>query len=132
MTAPTLDQIRADFPEFPIPEGMWNFVLTDEAGDTIEVLAGGQRSDSPYGACIRTDAEGVLLTREQTLTVAKALWPAADEDAKALDEIQYMLRHPEWGSGMLEDISQIIERTGRPTDTEYDDEGLPISTWDHH
>lgn len=35
------------------------------------------------------------------------------DDAAALDRIQHMLRDPEWGVGMLEDIAEIVTGTGR-------------------
>ncbi len=50
----------------------------------------------------------------------------AFRDRAGLDSIADMLRDPEWGSGMLEDIAQIVQNTGR--DTEGD--GTP--TWDRH
>ena len=36
-------------------------------------------------------------------------------DAEALDAIAHMLRDPEWGMGMLEDIDQWVTATGRST-----------------
>jgi hypothetical protein len=42
--------------------------------------------------------------------------PFADVTSEALDAIQLMLRDPEWGVGMLEDIAEIVQRTGRSTD----------------
>lgn len=53
---------------------------------------------------------------------------ADDADAKALDEIQEMLRDPRWGVGMLEDIRDIIERTGRSCKNYSDDR----PTWGRH
>lgn len=45
---------------------------------------------------------------------AQELLPAAQPaDGQALDEIQHMLRDPQWGVGMLEDIAVIVGRTGR-------------------
>ena len=34
-------------------------------------------------------------------------------DAQALDAIQEMLRDPEYGAGMLEDIAELVKGTGR-------------------
>ena len=49
------------------------------------------------------------------------------DDAPTLDMIAEMLADPEWGVGMLEDIADLVKRTGRsmanPTE---------ISTWDRH
>lgn len=50
------------------------------------------------------------------------------EDAAALGQIQHILRDPEWGAGMLEDIAEILQRTGRGTDNLPDDE----PTWNRH
>jgi hypothetical protein len=47
-------------------------------------------------------------------------------DGAALDAIAHILRDPEWGVGMLEDIVEIVARTGR------DIEGDGTSTWDRH
>jgi hypothetical protein len=49
-------------------------------------------------------------------------------DKTALDAIQHMLRDPEWGVGMLEDIADLVRATGR------DVENLPgdVPTWDRH
>jgi hypothetical protein len=52
----------------------------------------------------------------------------ADADKDALDQIQHILRDPQWGAGMLEDIAEILQRTGRSTDNLPDDE----PTWDRH
>lgn len=49
-------------------------------------------------------------------------------NARALDAIAEMLRDPQWGVGMLEDIAELVERTGRTT-ANYDDER---STWGRH
>ncbi len=48
-------------------------------------------------------------------------------DAQALDAVAHMLRDPEWNSGMLEDINELVCATGR--DTAGDDE---TATWDRH
>lgn len=49
-------------------------------------------------------------------------------DARALDLIQEMLRDPEWGVGMLEDIAEIVTATGRRVENYPDDR----STWERH
>lgn len=46
----------------------------------------------------------------------------------ALDEIAEMLRDPDWGAGMLEDIADIVRRTGRSVEN-YPDER---PTWGRH
>jgi hypothetical protein len=54
--------------------------------------------------------------------------PEGYRDMAALDQIAEILRDPEWGAGMLEDIAQIINATGRVTE-DYAD-GRP--TWLRH
>lgn len=48
------------------------------------------------------------------------------KDKAALDLIQHMLEDPDWGVGMLEDIAELVESTGR------DCKGNGKSTWDRH
>ena len=50
----------------------------------------------------------------------------ARDDAATLDRIAQMLQDPEWGSGMLEDIADLVGRTGR----DMTGDGGP--TWDRH
>lgn len=50
------------------------------------------------------------------------------EAEAALDEIAEMLRDPEWGVGMLEDIGDIVRRTGRNVENYPDDR----PTWERH
>lgn len=52
----------------------------------------------------------------------------AGVNARALDAIALILRDPDWGVGMLEDIALILRRTGRSV------ENLPgdVPTWDRH
>ena len=52
--------------------------------------------------------------------------PRRSADEGALDEIAHILRHPEWGVGMLEDIADIITQTGR------DIAGTGEPTWLRH
>ena len=49
-------------------------------------------------------------------------------DQNAIDRIQEMLRDPDWGVGMLEDIADLIRRTGREVENYPDDR----STWERH
>lgn len=49
-------------------------------------------------------------------------------DADACERIAEMLRDPEWGVGMLEDIADIIRETGRSVE-DYPD---GRSTWGRH
>ena len=58
------------------------------------------------------------------LTTDRRVHPEADP--RALDAIARMLRDPEWGAGMLEDIADIVAATGR----DLDGDGSP--TWDRH
>ncbi len=55
--------------------------------------------------------------------------PATDaaRDAQALDRIAHMLRNPAWEVGMLDDIAELVGRTGR----NVDGDGI-LSTWDRH
>lgn len=48
-------------------------------------------------------------------------------DHVALDNIALILRDPDWGAGMLEDIAEIVAHTGR--DLSNADE---VPTWDRH
>jgi hypothetical protein len=50
------------------------------------------------------------------------------DDHEALDHIAEMLRDPQWGAGMLEDIRQLVNRTGRTCDNYPDDR----PTWERH
>lgn len=49
-------------------------------------------------------------------------------ELQVLDSIQEMLRDPDWGVGMLEDIAEMIQLTGRSTENYPDDR----STWARH
>lgn len=49
-------------------------------------------------------------------------------DKLALDDIAEMLRDPDWGSGMLEDIADLVRRTGRTVENYPDDR----ATWERH
>ena len=50
------------------------------------------------------------------------------DDKTALDRIQEMLRDPEWGVGMLEDIAYLVNMTGRDVQNYPDGR----STWERH
>jgi hypothetical protein len=54
------------------------------------------------------------------------------KDSKALDSIQHLLQDPEWAAGMLEDIAELVNATGRSTENVYDDEGDEVATWGRH
>lgn len=49
-------------------------------------------------------------------------------DAVVLDRIAEMLRDPDWGSGMLEDIWDLVTKTGRSIESYPDGR----STWNRH
>lgn len=49
------------------------------------------------------------------------------DDGDALDAIAEMLRDPDWGVGMLEDVAALVARTGRDLSNDI---GEP--TWDRH
>ena len=49
------------------------------------------------------------------------------KDNNALNQIANMLRDPDWGVGMLEDIAELVKRTGRSLDNPDD-----TPTWDRH
>ena len=38
-------------------------------------------------------------------------------DNRALDIIAYLLKDPDWGPGMLEDIAELVIRSGRSVET---------------
>lgn len=67
------------------------------------------------------DAYRLLLAQRERMQTISA-------DTAALDRIAHMLRDPEWGVGMLEDIAGIVARTGRSI------ESLPGNerTWEVH
>ena len=48
-------------------------------------------------------------------------------DSEALDRIAEWLRDPDWGVGMLEDIADAVERTGRDLSNDSGD-----ATWERH
>lgn len=83
--------------------------------------------NSEGGACGACGAEAGEECRPMCIGM-----PGDDEyderDTRALDLIAEMLRDPRWGVGMLEDIAELVERTGRTT-ANYDDER---STWGRH
>lgn len=85
---------------------------------------------------METDAYGRALDEATAARVAQGNVPVVgkrtETDAGALNRIQRILRDPEWGSGMLEDIGEIIVATGRSIDDLLDEEGEPISTWGRH
>lgn len=54
--------------------------------------------------------------------------PDRNEDCLTLDKIQEILRDPDWGVGMLEDIGDLVGRTGRSIE-DYPD---GRSTWERH
>jgi hypothetical protein len=51
------------------------------------------------------------MSRDPIAQAAEAT--TADGDRHTLDAIAHMLRDPEWGVGMLEDIADLVSRTGR-------------------
>lgn len=55
-------------------------------------------------------------------------WATTPYDAAALDSIAEILRDPEWGVGMLEDIAEAVRKTDRSVDNYPDDR----STWERH
>jgi len=67
----------------------------------------------------------------QSQSVGTRAWrafPKGEDDATALDTIAWMLCDPEWAPGMLEDIADIVRRTGRSVDNLPGD----VPTWDRH
>jgi len=87
--------------------------LIDTADDDVD--------DEPYDQSMakedRRNSFALSQPRQRT---------AAATDAAALDAIAKMLRDPEWGVGMLEDIADIVSRTDR------DIAGNGEPTWDRH
>ena len=80
------------------------------------------------------DAERLLSGQAQpdlsalTDSERRSLWGGPLRDGEGLDQIAEMLRDPEWGVGMLEDIRELVNRTGRTCEN-YPD-GRP--TWGRH
>jgi len=78
------------------------------------------------------DADRLLAGEAQpdlsALSDAERRWVTPASDAFVLDEIAEMLRDPEWGVGMLEDIRDLVNRTGRTCENYPDDR----STWGRH
>jgi len=76
--------------------------------------------------------EGLSPPEPDGTEVADLLDQAGDarsiSDEAALNYIAHMLRDPDWGVGMLEDIAELIERTGRTVDNLPGDE----PTWERH
>lgn len=60
--------------------------------------------------------------------MTNAIRSSAHVDGFALDEIAEILRDPSWGAGMLEDIADIVNDTGRTTDNYPDNR----PAWDRH
>lgn len=52
----------------------------------------------------------------------------ADSTPAAMDEIAELLRDPQWGVGMLEDIREIVERTGRSCENYPADKTTRVQT----
>jgi hypothetical protein len=82
-----------------------------------------------------------ILGRAQDEHWGAVYWAVADElrklaaaglpgpsDVAALAEIAEILRDPEWGVGMLEDIAEIVRATGRTVENYPDDR----ATWSRH
>ena len=72
-----------------------------------------------------------MRNQEDTVTTQ----PERLADTAALNAIQWMLRDPDWGVGMLEDIAELVRRTGRdvanlPDPDDPAAEGL--ATWARH
>lgn len=61
----------------------------------------------------------------------RTLWrwrTCRNNDSKTLDAIAEMLRDPDWGVGMLEDIADLVRGSGRTVENYPDDR----PTWDRH
>jgi hypothetical protein len=65
-------------------------------------------------------------TAPLTLDRAALASDLGPHDGRALDAIAHMLRDPDWGAGMLEDIAELVTGTGRSTT------GTDEPTWDRH
>ena len=90
-------------------------------------------SERLYDEYLRSGARGSwqqwLSAHEDRLPGAPVPAPQRElADAAALDRIQQILRDPEWGVGMLEDIAALVKVTGRSVE-DYPD-GRP--TWERH
>jgi len=68
----------------------------------------------------------VPLNKEQLAAKSNGYPPSTD--TQAIETIAEMLRDPEWGVGMLEDIADIVRSTGRSVE-DYPD---GRQTWGRH
>lgn len=64
---------------------------------------------------------------EATAAAVTGLLDRASDDAVTLDAIAHILRDPEWGVGMLEDIAALVGDAGRSLDNPRDE-----PTWMRH
>jgi hypothetical protein len=64
---------------------------------------------------------------EPNAAALTTLLDQATDDAVVLDAIAHMLRDPDWGVGMLEDIAGLVADTGRSLDSPSEE-----PTWDRH
>jgi hypothetical protein len=104
-----------------------NAVFYDELGDEPDCAHCGYPVRHGSGAAVTCDACGPFCCEDHhrrhpaytshDLGTAPAVPAAPPEratrDASALDRIAGILRDPEWGVGMLEDIGEIVTGTGR-------------------
>jgi hypothetical protein len=74
------------------------------------------------------DPAGQPWTHLHEGAAAPAELPRTADDGEVLALICYLLRAPEWGSGMLEDIRALVDRTGRNCENYEDDR----ATWKRH
>ncbi len=63
---------------------------------------------------LASTVEDVLRSANGLLPMVRAIAASGGgRDAVALDTIAAILRDPEWGAGMLEDIADVVASTGR-------------------
>ena len=129
----TIDPFGPDGPKrFALVEkqrtGGGYFLSDWESADAAAEYHDGQEGPEDWEVAALVDLDtGEELTADTTTRFARADAAAAEiSDDRALDLVATMLRDPEWGVGMLEDIADLVRRTGR------DLEGDGTPTWDRH
>lgn len=123
---PTEEAARAALAEFA---RQWWHEIADYDGRAAPGVTGPPPDDDDEAIRIYFEHQD-----DESYTITPATMPRPGTpgrelaDAAALDRIAEMLRDPDWGAGMFEDISGLVTQTGRSTETCSDDR----PTWDRH
>ncbi len=108
--------------------GLAHIVRRTEYGRVTRIRIGGPRQEPKATIAVEDPKQRRARYVERYVSEIKPAPMTAALDRKALDEIAEMLRDPQWGVGMLEDIGEIVTGTGRSID-DYPD---GRSTWGRH